>query len=131
MRGRKFGFSDVCMAVGLTLMIGGLALSIKESNLGGDKVEMIRSEAIGDTQVSNKVAIDISGEVITSRVYEMEMRARMIDVLKVCGGLGAGADRDWVEVNINKARVVRDGGEDIYTKSWRSTWKREPLRCSG
>lgn len=113
MRRRKFGLSDVCLVVGLSLMIGGLALMIKESKFGGDEVELIRNEGIGDSQVYTKITIDISGEVINSGVYEFEKGARVIDVLKKCGGLSAEADRDWVEVNINKARIVRDG-EKIY-----------------
>lgn len=113
MRGRKLGWEDIFLAVGLSLLIAGLALVVKESNLGNEEVKLVKGEEISDVQISNRVTIDISGAVIKSGVYEMEEGSRVIDVLGVCGGLSAEADRDWVEANINKARLVRDG-EKIY-----------------
>ncbi len=120
MQGRKLSWTDVFLAVGLSLFIGGLALLIKQSNFGesqavpaGRQVELVKNGAIGDTEVSTKLIIDISGGVVDPGVYELINGDRVIDVLRLCGGLSAEADRDWVEANINKARLVRDG-EKIY-----------------
>jgi len=113
MQGRKLGWTDVFLAVGLSLFIGGLALLIKQSNFGESQVELVKNGAIGDTEASTKLIIDISGAVVNPGVYELTSGDRIIDVLRLCGGLAAEADRDWVEANINKARVVRDG-EKIY-----------------
>lgn len=116
MQGRKLEWTDVFLAVGLSLFIGGLALLIKQSNFGESKVELVKNGAIGDTEASTKLIIDISGAVVNPGVYELTSGDRIIDVLRLCGGLATEADRDWVEANINKARVVRDG-EKIYIPS--------------
>jgi len=113
MRGRKLGWADVFLAVGLSLFIGGLALLIKQSNFSKTEVELVKNEEKSDIETTTKLIIDISGAVVNPGVYELVSGDRLIDVLRLCGGLSAEADRDWMEVNINKARLVRDG-EKIY-----------------
>ena len=66
-----------------------------------------------DVKSDSKVRIDMSGEVLKPGVYSLEAGARVEDGLLAAGGLGKEADRDWVEKNINKAKILMDG-EKIY-----------------
>jgi len=93
------------------MMIAGLVIAKKEKN--EDKIEIIKKPTtilkIGDSLVDSKVMIDIEGEVLKPGVYSMDSGLRVIDVLAVAGGLSLEADREWVEKNINKAEMVREG----------------------
>jgi len=66
-----------------------------------------------DVQVYSKVIIDIAGEVINPGVYELKNTDRIDDALVAAGGLSGEADRDWVEINLNKAEKLYDG-QKIY-----------------
>lgn len=57
------------------------------------------------------IVVDIGGAVETPGVYEMENGARLNDLLIRAGGLAAGADRTWVEKNLNLAQPLADGGK--------------------
>jgi competence protein ComEA len=60
-------------------------------------------------QVVSKVVFDISGEVLKPGVYSLSKGSRINEALAAAGGLAANADREWVELNINKAKVISDG----------------------
>ena len=92
MRGRKLGWTDVFLAVGLSLFIGGLALLIKQSNFSKTRVELVKNEAGSDMEIDTKLIIDISGAVVNPGVYELTSGDRVIDVLRLCGGLAPEAD---------------------------------------
>lgn len=111
---QKLKIVDGFLVLGFLLVILGIGMNFREQFLGGEKVEIVKAEVNqNDVQVSNKVVIDIGGEVINPGVYEMENEARVDDVLVKAGGLSVDADRDWVEKNLNKAEKVYDG-EKIY-----------------
>jgi competence protein ComEA len=73
----------------------------------------ISPTGIVDVQVYSEVTIDIAGEVINPGVYKLKGEGRINDALVVAGGLAAGADRDWVEKNLNQAERLVDG-QKIY-----------------
>lgn len=111
---KKLTWVDAVLGLGLVMIIGGLALAVRDGMWKSEEVEMVRAgQDENNTQVVNKVYIDISGAVVNPGVYELDEGDRVIDVLKVCGGLSAEADRQWVEQNINRARPIKDG-EKIY-----------------
>lgn len=111
---KKLTWVDAVLGLGLAMIIGGLALAVENGIWKPEEVEMVRAgQDENSTQVVNKVYIDISGAVENQGVYELREGDRVIDVLKVCGGLSAEADRQWVEQNINRARPLKDG-EKIY-----------------
>ena len=107
---KKFIWLDGLLVVGLALLIAGLAVAVRDGVWKQSQVKLIKEN---DIQVLVNVYIDISGEVINPGVYEMKEGDRVIDVLKMAGGLSAEADRQWVEQNINRARLLKDG-EKIY-----------------
>ena len=51
--------------------------------------------------------------MINPGVYELEGGKRINDALVAAGGLAAGADREWVEKNINRSSLLIDG-QKIY-----------------
>lgn len=90
----------------------------------------LKNRAADDTQIvvvtpsplttavagSSGVVVEISGAVIKPGVYKFGAGgevARVEDVLTKAGGLSADADRSWVEKNINRASVLKDG-QKIY-----------------
>ncbi len=69
---------DGVLAIGIMLIAVGVGLSIKDQYSQNNKVEVISKVSgvgvTGDAQVSSKVMIDVSGEVIHPGVYEFKKR---------------------------------------------------------
>lgn len=74
------------------------------------QVEYITS---ADSEVSQKIVIDVGGAVMSSGVYDLPLGSRVKDALVAAGGLSEKADREYCEKNINLAEIVKDG-EKIY-----------------
>lgn len=114
---RKFQLVDALLILGIILLIVGIGINFKSSFWEKTEVKVtlknISPTPTIDIQVNSKVTIDISGEVIKSGVYELKNGDRIIDALVVAGGLGAKADREWLEKNLNQAEKLVDG-QKIY-----------------
>lgn len=106
----KFKWLDGLLIAGLGMIATGIGINYRGQGQES-KVEVVRNEVggTGDIQRDSRVMIDIEGEVIRPGVYEMAEGSRVNDVLVIAGGLAAGADREWVELNINRAQIVIDG----------------------
>ena len=115
---KKLTWVDAVLGLGLAMIIGGLALAVRDGMWKREDVMLIREGANHELlgQTDSKIYIDISGAVVNPGVYELEEGDRVIDVLRACGGLSVEADRPWVEQNINRARPIKDG-EKIYIPS--------------
>ena len=116
------------LVLGLVLIMVGLGLAWRDVS-EGERVEVIKDggsrqtrlqevkgsikQDLGDIERESKVVIDIGGEVMKAGVYELTSGSRVIDILVKAGGLSEEADRDWVEINLNKAEMLRDG-QKIY-----------------
>lgn len=114
---RKFQLVDGLLILGIILLVVGIGMNFKSSFWEKSEIK-VTSKNISpspsiDVQVNNKVTIDIAGEVIKPGVYELNNGDRIIDILVMAGGLGANADRDWVEKNLNQAEKLVDG-QKIY-----------------
>ncbi len=113
---RRFTWADGLLVLGIGLIIGGLGINWADK-LKNDKqktfVNKISPTQIIDKQIEIKVIVDISGEVISPGIYELKSGSRINEVLVMAGGLGAKADREWVEKNINRAEILKDG-QKIY-----------------
>jgi len=91
-------------------MIGGLAIAKRDSESKSGNIEILRvTPSMTETKVSEEVIVDVEGEVIKPGVYKLNTGSRIVDALKMSGGLGEKADRDWVEKNINMAERILDG----------------------
>ncbi len=73
------------------------------------EVEII-SQASGEERESG-VWVDVGGQVVNPGVYKLETDARLKDAIMAAGGLGVGADRNWVARYVNMAQKVVDGAK--------------------
>lgn len=118
---RKLKIIDAIFVLGLGLIIVGIGMNFKDNFLEKSEVKLTSQQQssldgqvmIGDTQVYSEVIIDIAGEVINPGVYKLKNESRINDALVMAGGLGAKANREWVEKNLNQAERLVDG-QKIY-----------------
>ncbi len=102
----RLGWEDAVLGLGAVMVMAGLGWNLKDQQKQETpKVEVIKNEI----EVDSKVIIDISGEVKEPGVYQLKKGDRVGEVLGLAGGLTNEADIDWVEQNINRAEVARDG----------------------
>ena len=116
---RKLKIVDGILVLGFLLVVVGIGMNFKDQFLEKAEVKVtnknpiptpaVAGQANVDAQVDSEVTIDIAGEVIRPGVYKLKGEARINDALIVAGGLGAKADRDWVEKNLNQAERLVDG----------------------
>ena len=113
----RFKWIDGLLILGIVLVIAGIGMNFQNSFWEKAEVKLVKKEISVtptiDIQSSNKVTIDVGGEVINPGVYELKNGDRVNDALVAAGGLSASADRDWVEENLNKAEKLVDG-QKIY-----------------
>src|SRR3989339_305546 len=112
---RQVSWLDGVLVVGIGLIVVGLGMNVWGADRK-EKVELIkggeyrRVDEVGSVvQGNSKVMIDMGGEVVRPGVYGLKTGARVNDALVAAGGLGVNADREWVERNLNKAGILRDG----------------------
>jgi competence protein ComEA len=107
---KRISWTDGVLILGIVMILVGIGINVREQKKES-KVELLKAlpTEVVVIQSSNEVMIDIEGEVIKPGVYKMAKGSRMGEVLTVAGGLTAGADRQWVEKNINKAEIIKDG----------------------
>ena len=114
---QKLKIVDGLLVIGFLLVILGIGINFKDQFLVKNEVK-IESKNISpvvksDVQVSIEVVIDIAGEVMKPGVYHLKNTDRIDGALIAAGGLSAKADRDWVDLNLNKAEKLFDG-QKIY-----------------
>jgi len=111
----KFKWVDGLLILGILLVIAGIGMNFKNNFWEKAEVKLMTKNIsptgaiVAESQSNSKVMIDVGGEVIKPGVYELNNGDRVNDALVAAGGLAAGADRDWVEKNLNKAEKVVDG----------------------
>lgn len=104
---------DGVLALGIIFIIIGVGFNFSASAKQNEtEVKVYKN----DTQIDSEVVIDMGGEVVKPGIYKLKKGSRVNDVLVKAGDLTAGADRDWVEKSLNRARVLQDG-EKIYIPS--------------
>lgn len=96
------------------LFLGIGAFLFRSGVLDSTKVEVLGQQTgTASAGTSSKVTAEIAGSVLKPGVYELSFGDRVDSLLTAAGGLAAGADRAWVEKNINRAAKVMDG-QKIY-----------------
>lgn len=105
---------DGLLLLGIGLITAGLGMAMKTAGEEKNQVSLIRvgitpTGKVVDVQGDDKVVIDIAGQVMYPGVFSLKKGSRVNDVLIVAGGLAAQADREWVEINLNRAEILRDG----------------------
>lgn len=98
-------FGLLFLGVGIFLLRSGVLDSTEVKVLGD---EQSRDMSAGRDS-SIVMTVEIAGSVLKPGVYQLQTGARIDDLLIQAGGLSAGADRDWVAKNLNRAVKVLDG----------------------
>ncbi len=101
----------ILISSGLFLII--LAISQSQGFLEKEpSVSLTTFETIA--QESNKtVFIDIAGAIVNPGLYQLPINSRVNDLIVACGGVTSWANRSFLEENLNRARILKDG-EKIY-----------------
>jgi len=113
-------FGLLFLGVGVFLFRSGI-LDSTEVKVLGSETDPSASPAFdgaspGMTAEKQVVTVEISGNVLKPGVYQLEIGARVDDLLIKADGLSAAADRDWVAKNLNRAAKVSDG-QKVYIPS--------------
>jgi len=97
---------EVVLALLGLILIGGGVFWWKSGGVEQDKIEIVTEE---QSDKVTKIAVDVGGAVEKPGVYEVEIGARIGEVLGLAGGLSGDADTEWVEMYLNRAEAVKDG----------------------
>ena len=108
---------DGLLVLGFLLVILGIGINFRDQFVEKGKTEIVTnnvgSTEKNDTQINNKVVIDISGEVVNPGVYKLEEGAILDEAIAMAGGLGVKANLAWIDRNLNRAEKLYDG-QKIY-----------------
>lgn len=98
----------------------------KEQKISSLKIKKTTKESKKSQTEQEKYMVDIKGEVISPGIYELENNSRVIDVIKLAGGLTENADT--TVINLSK-RIEDEMVIIIYSKwqveNWEETQEQE------
>ncbi len=98
---------------GLIFLLGAL-FSMNSGVFSGEKVEVLGADtSLNLSENANNITVEIAGQVQKPGVYTLKTSDRVEQLLVSAGGLGASADREWIEKNLNRAAKLVDG-QKIY-----------------
>lgn len=80
---------------------------------------------------SGQLFVEIVGAVEKPGVYEFPGDSRVDNLLVQAGGLSSSADREWVEKNINRAALLKDGQKIYIPRNGESNESRESKGSTG
>ena len=92
----------------------------KEQKISSLKIKKTTKESKKSQTEQEKFMVDIKGEVISPGIYELENNSRVIDVIKLAGGLTENADT--TVINLSK-RIEDEMVIIIYSKWQVENWK--------
>lgn len=116
--------------IGLILVGVGVLFFRGKGNLSGTKVEVLNSTTESQNAPSEIVA-EISGQIEKPGVYKLQNNSRVEDLIVTAGGFSAGADRDWIAKNLNRAARVSDGQKVYIPKTGESEKGLAPTKFDG
>lgn len=114
----------IIILAGLILIGVGCFFLFKSSSDDQDKIEIIPA---AQETTSETIFADIEGAVVKHGVYELLSGSRINDLLIMAGGLSAKANRNWIEVNLNKAQKLKDGDKVYIPLAEESTITKETV----
>lgn len=97
--------------LGFVLLSGGLIYSLSTSSSKNDITFEPGSSVQEVQKPEQKITVDVEGAVINTGVYSLSSNSRVKDALISAGGLSAGADRGWIEKNLNLAQKLSDSAK--------------------
>ena len=94
---------------GIVLLLYGLIQSVAPQK---DSDMVFQSAQDRNSSESAKlIVVDVAGAVENPGVYELDVDARIQDVLIAAGGMNKAADRVFIAKNLNLASKIIDGGK--------------------
>lgn len=72
-------------------------------------MEVLGSSSQNILESPENIIVEISGEAMSSGVYNLPGDSRVNDLLIVSGGLTASVDRNWTDKYLNRAAKLIDG----------------------
>ncbi len=115
---KKYRLQIIVLLGGILLISLGIFLQ-KSEILTPAKVEIIEASSSAEIK-NNDIVVEVTGSVEKPGVYHLPVGSRVEDALLMAGGLGADADRNWVEKTINRAAKLTDG-QKVYIASTKQT----------
>lgn len=97
------------LLIGLLLVTAGFFfISSNQPQKGIEILEAEDNQATSSAK-QGSVWVEVAGAVIKPGVYELPAGSRINDLLALAGGLSAEADRQWLELYLNRAQKLNDG----------------------
>lgn len=117
--------------MGMLLITVGVGINLKEKVVSPvTQVKKVQPSPLPTSLLPRHVVVDIGGEVEKPGVYKLDRGSRVADLMLISGGLSVNADREWVEKNLNRAKILVDG-EKIYIPGKSESLKVESLKVLG
>lgn len=101
----KFKLPIGLSIVGIVLIIGG----IFASGINKQKPKNYPKESLIDAQ--KLISVDVSGAVIKPGVYQLKDGLRIEEAIKVAGGFGENANKEYISKYLNMAQKLSDGSK--------------------
>ena len=101
-------YSLTFFLLGLILIGAGILFFKKGVFNNSSKIEIMEDIPIGE-EASRELVVEISGAIEKPGVYKLPAGSRVEDLLIAAGGISADADRDWLELMVNRAAKLTDG----------------------
>ena len=98
-------------AVSLSMLTTGLIYYL-QTDSNSSPIEIV----IGEKQATQSgqlrvITVDIAGGVVSPGVYQIPEGSRLIDAIKIAGGLSSKANQDLIEKGMNRAARLIDGAK--------------------
>lgn len=104
----KMGIIDKWL--GFFVVVGSLivGISLFRGILANSELEVVQPDPLIANRETKKIFVDIEGAVVNPGVYEMNVGARIKDILVVAGGFSENADRSYIQKSVNLAEQLKD-----------------------
>ena len=100
------------VGVATVTLVAALTIAVRSEQDGVPVVSMVPTEVGNDvsSQDEPKIRVEVSGAVVSPSVVQLPEGSRVIDAIEAAGGWGERVDPLRVEVCINLAAPLQDGG---------------------
>lgn len=109
----KMGIVDKWLGFFAVTGIAIVTVSLFRGILWNSELEVLQTSTGNVGGEVKKIFVDVGGAVVSPGVYEMNVGARIKDVLVSAGGFSSTADRIYIQKTVNLAEQLKDG-QKIY-----------------
>lgn len=101
----------IALGVGSLLLIALSLVLLVKSTQTATPIEFTNASSSGVVAGAQmgEVTVDVAGAVVTPGVYTFSSGSRVDDAIKAAGGLSDEADTAWIEKQLNRAALLKDG----------------------